>query len=169
VAGEPVVPPPDVPRWARTAAHITAGITVPSGLWRVALVAGVPKVVPTIDAGPGERAYILSLSVMGEGLALATLGLVRPWGEVVPRWVPGLGGRPIPVMVPVTIAGAGSVATTAVCGYAAYQWAVRPPRFTRLQKTVVTACYAPLLAWGPLLGAVTASYYRRRTRQRSGA
>ncbi|MCF2434810.1 hypothetical protein LV779_08895 [Streptomyces thinghirensis] len=35
---------------------------------------------------------------MSEALALLTLGLVRPWGEVVPRRVPLLGGRPVPVM-----------------------------------------------------------------------
>ncbi|MEU6484918.1 hypothetical protein [Streptomyces sp. NPDC046887] len=166
----PAGPPPqafrpsDVPRWATTAARLAAGVTLPSGLWRVALVAGVPKVVPRIDAGAGERTYILGLSLATEGLALATLGLVRPWGEVVPRWVPGLGGRRIPVMVPVVVAGTGSAAVTALCGYAVYQWAVRPPLGTPLQNTVVTVCYAPLLAWGPLLGAVTASYYRRRTR-----
>ncbi|AZM58028.1 hypothetical protein DMA15_31465 [Streptomyces sp. WAC 01529] len=152
-----------MPRWARTAAHLAAGSTLPSGLWRVALIAGVPKVVPRINAGAGERAYILGLSLATEGLALATLGLVRPWGEVVPRWVPGLGGRRIPVMVPVVVAGAGSAAVTAVCGYAVYQWSIRPPLGTPLQNRVVTVCYAPLLAWGPLLGAVTASYYRRRT------
>jgi len=26
------------------------------------------------------------------------------------------------------------------------------------------ACYAPLLLWGPLLGALTIAYYRRRCR-----
>ncbi|MEU7333120.1 hypothetical protein [Streptomyces parvus] len=31
---------------------------------------------------------------------------------------------------------------------------------------VMTACYLPLLAWGPLLAVVTAAYYRRRRRER---
>jgi hypothetical protein len=30
---------------------------------------------------------------------------------------------------------------------------------------VMTACYAPLLLWGPLLAVVTAAYYRRRRRE----
>ena len=29
---------------------------------------------------------------------------------------------------------------------------------------VAVACYAPLLLWGPLLGALTIAYYRRRCR-----
>lgn len=35
----PPVPPP--PRWAVRAAHVAAWSTVPSGVWRVALVLGV--------------------------------------------------------------------------------------------------------------------------------
>lgn len=31
--------------------------------------------------------------------AVLTLGLARPWGEVVPHWLPGLGGRRVPVAV----------------------------------------------------------------------
>ncbi|WP_424568213.1 hypothetical protein [Streptomyces sp. CH-036] len=30
---------------------------------------------------------------------------------------------------------------------------------------VMTVCYLPLLAWGPLLAVVTAAYYRRRRRE----
>ncbi|MGC0249611.1 hypothetical protein [Pseudactinotalea sp. Z1748] len=33
--------------------------------------------------------------------AVLTLGLVQRWGEVVPRWVPGLAGRPVPVALAV--------------------------------------------------------------------
>ena len=32
-----------------------------------------------------------------------------------------------------------------------------------VQRCLVAACYAPLLAWGPLLAAVTIAYYRRRS------
>ncbi|MFI1368829.1 hypothetical protein [Streptomyces griseochromogenes] len=33
---------PDVPRWAVLAAHTVPLVTVPSGLWRIAQVAGLP-------------------------------------------------------------------------------------------------------------------------------
>ncbi|MEU6867621.1 hypothetical protein ABZ924_31025 [Streptomyces sp. NPDC046876] len=32
---------------------------------------------------------------------------------------------------------------------------------------LMTACYAPLLAWGPLLAVVTVAYYRRRRGQQA--
>ncbi|MFD9243397.1 hypothetical protein ACFV0D_15960, partial [Streptomyces sp. NPDC059556] len=86
---------PDGPRWAVLAAHAVPLVTLPSGLWRLALVAGFPV---TRDAGwrsmgLGESVYVVSLSVVSELLAFLTLGLVRSWGEVFPRWMPFLGGR----------------------------------------------------------------------------
>lgn len=77
---------PDVPRWAVLAAHAVPLVTLPSGLWRLALVAGLP-VTQDADLGamsPGESVYVVSLSVVSELLAFLTLGLVRSWGEVFP-------------------------------------------------------------------------------------
>ncbi|MFD3873081.1 hypothetical protein [Streptomyces sp. NPDC058623] len=39
--------------------------------------------------------YVLTLTAVIEALALLTLGPVQPWGEVVPRWIPLIGGRPV--------------------------------------------------------------------------
>ena len=39
-----------------------------------------------------------------------------------------------------------------------------PLSFGDWQGLVAVAAYAPLLLWGPLLGAVTISYWRRRRR-----
>lgn len=55
--------------------------------------------------------YVLGLSVLSEAITLLALGLVRPWGEVLPRWVPLLGGRPLPrlaVVVPGRLRGPGA-------------------------------------------------------------
>ena len=35
-----------------------------------------------------ESVYVLSLSLITEAVALLTLGLVRPWGERAPAWIP---------------------------------------------------------------------------------
>jgi hypothetical protein len=43
------------------------------------------------------------------GLALLTVGLIRPWGEVFPRWLPALGGRRVAVAFAVGAATAGAV------------------------------------------------------------
>jgi hypothetical protein len=44
------------------------------------------------------------------------------------------------------------------------QAADAPPGFGDWQGLVAVAAYAPLLLWGPLLGAVTVSYWKRRHR-----
>ncbi|TDQ55415.1 hypothetical protein [Actinorugispora endophytica] len=154
---------PGVPRWANIAAHATALVSLPSGLWRIALVAGVPLVAfDTSRIGVWESVYIVSLSVVLEGLAFLTLGLVRPWGETVPRWVPLLAGRRIPPLAVTVPALSGAAALTCLWGYGCYAMAVLPPIGTPVQHAVLVACYAPLLLWGPLLVAVTAHYHRRR-------
>ncbi|MGW2681256.1 hypothetical protein [Streptomyces sp. NPDC001436] len=53
---------------------------------------------------------MLFLSVLSECLALPTLGLVRSWGETVPRWIPHLGGRRVPPLAAVVPALLGAAA-----------------------------------------------------------
>lgn len=151
-----------VPRWAHRAAHTVPLLTLPSGLWRIALVIGVP--LTNVDPGPfWERVYIVALSLVAEGAALLTLGLVQPWGEVAPRWIPWLGGRRIRPMAAFTAAMAGATILTVL--WTMIFW--RLPRgdffdyFDGYQAVVVVACYLPLLAWGPLLAVVAVAYLRR--------
>ncbi|MEU1686350.1 hypothetical protein [Micromonospora sp. NPDC005707] len=152
------------PAWAVRAAHLIPLLVLPSGLWRIALVAGLPIGTP-VDPGPGESVYIVSLSLVSEGLALLALGLVRPWGEVFPRWLPPVGGRRVPPPFAVTVATVGAVALTLIWGYAA--WGVpthgNDLGFTPTGFALLVACYAPLLLWGPVLLAVTWSYHRRHS------
>lgn len=163
------------PRWAIWAARAVPLCVLPSALWRVALVAGLAG-EDTSGMPSGERAYILGLSTVSMGLALLTLGLVLPWGETVPRWIPLLGGRRIPAPAVVASAMSGAVAIIALCAYAvlnAMFHFVEPPEPAIGEKSYgfpesgpalwfLIACYAPLTAWGPLLGAVTIAYHRRR-------
>jgi hypothetical protein len=154
--------------WARRAAHLVPLVTLPSGLWRIALVLGLPLMnAPAIPLS--EKAGIVLLSVVSEGLALLTLGLVQPWGEVVPRWIPVLGGRRVAPLAATVPALLGAGALVVLWGVTFFNAATGDARtgffsyFDALQSTVVVACYLPLLAWGPLLGAVAIDYYVRRT------
>lgn len=52
--------------------------------------------------------YVLGLVVVEAAASLATLGLVQRWGEVWPRWLPLLGGRPIPAPFVIAVAGLGA-------------------------------------------------------------
>ncbi|MFI8824336.1 hypothetical protein [Streptomyces sp. NPDC053431] len=162
---------PTVPRWAALAAHAVPLVVLPSGLWRFALVAGLPV---TQDAGAGfgsavhglgESVYVVSLSLVSELLAFLTLGLVRAWGEVFPRWMPLLGGRPVnpTAATAAALAGVAGLCALAVWGaYAAHAGLGPGIPVSPAQDAVLVACYAPLVAWPVLLAAVAVAYHRRR-------
>jgi hypothetical protein len=164
-----------VPRWVNRIAHLVPLTTLPSGLWRLALGFGAPMGftgrVADEYGGPGWiTPYVIVLSLLSEGLALLTLGLVQPWGEVVPRWIPFLGGRRIPALAAVVPAALGAAALIWLSVVVVHGWggsANDPDEPFYPQggwAVLMTACYAPLLAWGPLLAVVTVAYYLRRTR-----
>jgi hypothetical protein len=155
---------------ARRLAHLLALITLPSGLWRIALVAGLPVANTAIAIPFSERVQIVGLSLVAEVLALLSLGLVQRWGEVVPGWLPLIGGRPIHRLAATVPAALGATALTVLWTYATVNMVSGTVSGgfdylfpTLLQKTVLLVCYVPLLAWGPLLAVLTVAYFRRRT------
>nr|WSX18891.1 hypothetical protein OG690_03085 [Streptomyces tubercidicus] len=167
---------PGVPRWAAWTAGTIALLALPAGIWRIAAInfrAPLLEHDATAPAGPemfdGEWWYLIGLSVFSEALAFLALGLVARWGEVWPRWIPGLGGRRVPVLAAAIPAGLGSVVllvfpcamvmsalglklTGDPAGLPVHGW----------QTVVFWIAYLPLTAWGPLLGLLTVHYYRRR-------
>ena len=72
--------------------------------------------------------------------------------------------RPLAVIVP---AATGALLLALIWGYAFRDF----PRMDQLEmshtgwKVLLVAAYAPLLAWAPLLAAVTYAYWRRRRRR----
>ncbi|GAA1850880.1 hypothetical protein [Myceligenerans crystallogenes] len=81
----------------RTAVTIVAATgPLPYALVRLSWLTPWPLVAPD-DMATETRVWGLLLSgVAWAGFAL-TLGLIQRWGEVFPRWVPVLAGRPVPV------------------------------------------------------------------------
>jgi hypothetical protein len=157
-----------VPRWANRAAHLVPLTTLPSGLWRLPLAFGASMGTMT-DGAPmhvhgWESAYVVGLSIVAECAALLTLGLVRPWGERVPSWFPLIGGRDIPPMAVIVPATLGTLALAGIWGFAFRNFLELPDvEFSHeAWRVLLVACYVPLLAWAPLLGAVTWAYWRRR-------
>ncbi|MDI2124892.1 hypothetical protein [Yinghuangia seranimata] len=161
-----------VPRWAEAVAWATVVCTVPSGLWRVAAGFGVDVgfrgELGELYRGPQFIGYVWILTVLSQAAAMLTLGLVRPWGEVVPAWVPRIGGRVVPAWLVVAVASVGAVAVTALCAAVALapHGPLENPDFPHgTAAKVMVACYAPLLAWGPMVLLLTTAYARRRARQ----
>lgn len=176
-----------VPPWARRAALIVPLLALPSSLWRIAVCTiGVPLVDDLPPDASGDLpawlplgVYVVLLSLASEALAFTAVGLVARWGEVFPRWVPGLGGRRVPISFAAIPAALGATVLTLLSTWVAITAAlgvdvqgeepeVKLLTFDTWEGTVVIATYAPLLAWGPLLAALTVAYVRRR-RRRPGA
>lgn len=136
------------------------------------LVAG-DKPCISADIPLEERAYLLAvLPGVQLGLALLTIGLIRPWGEVFPRWLPVVGGRRVPVAFAVGAATTGAVLLLAMIsrsllmdllGIEQQPLEPLPPGCT-VPGWEVMRWYAPMLLWPPLLLAVTWHYWHRRRR-----
>ncbi|MBO2454514.1 hypothetical protein J4573_46025 [Actinomadura barringtoniae] len=163
-----------VPRWAVWAAYAATLTTLPSCVWRLAAVNINAPMMEHTGNGPaafsGGWWYVIGLCVVSETLAFLAVGLVAQWGEVWPRWIPGLRGRRVPVLAAVIPAGLGSLALW-IFPYALTMFAFGmkingEPGALILHGWQVAAfwvAYLPLAAWGPLLGVLTVHYYRRRT------
>ena len=157
------------PRWAVWAAYAVPLCVLPSAVWRASVV--FDGKVSIADGGW----YLLLLSGLSMGLALLTPGLVHHWGERIPGWVPGLGGRTVPVRAAVIPAVIGASLLIGICLYAVFNmtfhFVERGPVLIGPDNTEqpppgsdVLALYVPMLAWGPLVLAVALAYRRRRNR-----
>ncbi|WP_324607954.1 hypothetical protein [Streptomyces rimosus] len=165
------------PRWAIRLAHLAALTPLPSSLWRIAAALGIPvgftgdNALATVTFGSWFSLYMIALSLFADGLGLLALGLVRHWGEVFPRWIPLIGGRRVPTAVAVVPAGLGAIVLTAVGVMGVFGWNApgnmgHPDAPDGIAYWAMTICYLPLVAWGPLLAAVTGHYWLRRHRGR---
>ncbi len=181
-------PVADVSLLARRAAFVVPLLVLPSSLWRIAVCTFH---LPLTDDLPPDASgdlppwlpleiYVVLLSLVSELLAFSAVGLVAAWGERFPRWIPVLRGRRVPTWFAVAPAAAGAAVLTLLCTWVAVTASLglnvqgeRPTvhllDLDSWQGVVVVASYAPLLAWGPLLGVLTVAYYRRRARCRVDA
>jgi hypothetical protein len=153
-------------RWAVTAAHLVPLVTLPAALWRLPVAFGSEMGTGAHVELGWESVYILGLSVVTEALALLTLGLVRPWGERPPAWLPAIGGRRVPPLAAIVPAALGALMLMALWGYA-FRDALAMPELEFTHEAwhvVLIAAYSPLLLWGPLLALVTFAYWQRRCR-----
>ncbi|HEX2314501.1 MAG TPA: hypothetical protein VHJ17_12230 [Thermomonospora sp.] len=158
-------------RWADLAAQATLWCALPSSIWRILFGLGLPAgFTGSQDPANGPwwgLLYVVALSALSEGLAFLSMGLVRPWGEVAPRWIPLIGGREVRPMAAIVPASLGALALTALWTPIVFQGfeSGSDPELPHGAKAVILwVCYAPLVLWGPLLAAVTVAYAIRRRR-----
>lgn len=151
-------------RWGRWAAWTAAVIPAVYALTRFAWAAGIPL---GISAGFLEEMHETGLVWSGAGLgafamagAVLTLGLVQRWGEVFPRWMPGLAGRRVPIRlatVPATVVAV--FVTSAAIGF------VTADGFRSMISGDLSMATLPMVLWpfwGVALGAAALAYHLRR-------
>ncbi|THV40232.1 NYN domain-containing protein [Glycomyces buryatensis] len=155
--------PPNALRWGRWAVAVAAGVPAIYALSRLAMAAGsrvgIPQAFYDEMEGSGVIVGDLLMASMAIGGMVLTVGLVRPWGEVFPRWIWFAAGRRVPpslalipasiITVFITAAGVSEARSLLLHGIDTQQWGITGP--TMLW---------PL--WGPALGAATYAYYLRR-------
>lgn len=161
--------PASVRRWGRTVTIAAALCPVPYGLARLSWLTPWP-----VGGGGGIDGFVMSheldaaARMQGGLFALAcavgvvlTLGLISRWGEIFPRWVPVLAGRPVPVRLAV-IPGTLVAATITIAGPGMLLPAIEEGDLAEVAYMFVAF---PFPVWGPLLGAAVFAYWLRRTRE----
>ncbi|MFI6531968.1 hypothetical protein ACIBHY_05925 [Nonomuraea sp. NPDC050547] len=151
--------PASAARWGRWAAYTAFAVPL---FYSVVRWAWAMK-IPLLFSEEGIRwLHETGMAWAGAGLAafgavggVLTLGLVRPWGEIWPRWVPVLAGRPVPRKLPL---GAAAAVTAILASAGAV--AIRVTDWTDPASWLVSPmAYWPI--WAAALGLATLAYYYR--------
>jgi hypothetical protein len=153
--------PGSAARWGRWATAVAVICPLPYALLRYTWLLPNPvgMTAEELAAEPGIRLFGLGLGTIALGAGLICIGLVRPWGEIWPRWVPFVAGRPVPmkaVLIPgggaATVLLAGSVPmTTMMLQSDGVSW-----------ESVKMLLLFPFPLWGLAVGLGTLAYYYRR-------
>ncbi|MFE2409969.1 hypothetical protein ACFXDE_16700 [Kitasatospora sp. NPDC059408] len=159
-----------VPPWAIRVARVIPLAVLPSCIWRLPFafnyeMGQVYAVHKTWHWW--VILYVFGLSLLSEGLAYMSFGLVAGWGEVVPSWIPFIGGRrvaPLAAIIPATLGALGLIALWGqlpfgflnICGFDTVGYS------SGWWKALAATATLPMTLWGPLLLALTYAYYKRR-------
>jgi hypothetical protein len=145
------------------AVALPLGYAVTRYAWALGLPLGVSReFLDELGKGAYTGAGLATLAVVG---AVLTLGLVQRWGEVFPRWMIGVRGRPVPVGLAVVPAAVVSVVVTSaglmfvrfgITG----RFAENFPGGTSDVAAWLPEMFWPL--WGAALAAATYAYWLRR-------
>ncbi|MFI6673511.1 hypothetical protein [Kribbella sp. NPDC050470] len=112
-----------------------------------------------LNAEPGIKLFGLGLGLIALTAGIVTLGLIRPWGEVWPRWIPIVAGRPVPLKAAVV---PGAVAATLLLVASASLIGLLWTPDASTVENILYLLILPFPLWGASLAVATAAYYYRR-------
>jgi hypothetical protein len=155
-------------RWGRWAVAIAVAVPPTYALTRLSWAFGIPlggdaqqlRLVQTVEGG---RVLIAPLALGSAAIvgSVLTFGLIRPWGEVLPRWLPIAGGRRVPLLLAIIPATIVSVLVLAAGLGIVRMWALGG--FVVEAETWLGSVSMLLWpVWGGALAAATLAYYYRR-------
>ena len=153
-------------RWGRVAALVAASVPLVYAVTRFAWALGIPLGFSRayLEQLAADGAVVAEVGLGGFAVvgAVLTLGLYQRWGEVFPRWMPGLAGKPVPVRLAVVPAAVVAAAVLpAGLGLIAGGLAGEPvPIGPDTWGAIAPIFLWPL--WSVALGAATYAYWLRR-------
>ncbi|WP_051250393.1 hypothetical protein [Paenibacillus harenae] len=148
--------------WGRWIAYVAILAPAYYDITRIAWLLGIPLgVTPAFfqslqDSGAvWAGAGLAFVSVAG---AILTHGLIMPWGEIFPRWIPFLAGKRVPPALAIVPAGLVSIMLTITGIQVLWGFTLHAD----LQNWGATTPLLLIPVWGIALGAATIFYYYRR-------
>lgn len=115
---------------------------------------------PIEDLSPEIRLWGLLLGGAALLGGVLTLGLIRPWGEVFPRWMPGLAGRPVPIRA---AAIPGATVAAVLCVSAVPMLIGMLASDLGPTNKALSVVLFPFGVWGPALGLAVLGYVAHRS------
>ena len=151
-----------IARWGIVATWVAALSPLPYVLSRLTWLTPWPLLAgdADLDGEPAIRLMGILLGLVAETSLWLTLGLIRPRGEVFPRWVPYVGGRTVPIMAAVIPGLVGALLLT-IAGRSMIQQGLFSSSAD--DATPWLMLIMPLWLWGPALAIATLAYWLRRT------
>ncbi|WP_307359337.1 hypothetical protein [Microbacterium murale] len=150
----------------RTAITVVAACcALPYSIARASWLTPWPLLSPNaVDLAELPGALFTGLSLGAAMLAggLLTLGLIRPWGRRFPRWMAGLGGRPVPIalaVVPASIVAALFTVGGVDMMLSVLEGTLGDGSIGQLLEFLLAF---PFWLWGPLLALATWGYAMAR-------
>ncbi|WP_448810824.1 hypothetical protein [Agromyces bauzanensis] len=150
-------------RHRRLLTILAAAGPLPYAIARASWLTPSPLFAPTgEDLAPAMLATGLMLGAGAVAASVLTLGLILPWGMRFPKWMPRIGGRPVPAATAVV---PGAVAAAVLCVSASPLLGLEVGDPGDPVSPLLVNLMLPFWLWGPMLALAVWAYAAWRQRR----